>query len=543
MIYNSSGTRKAGDELDGDADKEMDQAERQLLAGDERGAHQRLLARLQQDPQCHRALTLLAQIPAAHGQPSKALALLERALRTAPESPVALAFAAQQALALNRQEEARSFADRALSSPQTADAHTQDTIGVVLVRLGLHEQALPCFERALAGNARIANFHYNHASCAQFLGRFDVARRSYEACIALNAKHYRAHSALSSLVRATPEDNRVARLEQAFAAAGDGADACLHLGHALAKETEDLGRYGESFAWLQRGKARKAQALAYDGAQDQALFSAATALLQDSMVEAAPSVPAQPLLFVVGMPRTGTTLVDRLLSSHSAVASVGELTQFGLLLKRALNTPSPYVLDPQTLEASADAPLDEVAAGYLSYVTGLAPAAAVRLDKMPLNFFYLPLILRALPGARVIALRRHPMDACLSNYRQLFATRFSYYRYAYRLEDTARYYAGYDRFMAACRAQLPAERFTEVAYEDLVSEFEQQARRLLAFAGLHYEPAVLDFHRNRAPVATASSVQVRQPVYRRASGRWRRFGEVLAPLATALRDAGVVLPD
>ncbi len=177
-------------------------------------------------------------------------------------------------------------------------------------------------------------------------------------------------------------------------------------------------------------------------------------------------------------------------------------------------------------------------ADYLASTRPLTGATPRFVDKMPLNVLYAGLIHRALPNARIVCLRRDPMDVCLSNFRQLFATGFSYYDYAYDLEDVARYYVGFDRLVAHWRRTLPADRFTEIAYEDLVADQEGATRRLLAFCALRWDPRCLDFHENRAPVATASSVQVRRPLYSTAVGRWRRYGEALEPMRRVLAEAG-----
>jgi hypothetical protein len=171
-----------------------------------------------------------------------------------------------------------------------------------------------------------------------------------------------------------------------------------------------------------------------------------------------------------------------------------------------------------------------------SHVVGAAPRF---VDKMPLNFFYAALILRALPNARIICLRRNPADSILSNYRQLFATSFTYYAYAYDLEWTAAFYARFDALIAACREHLPADRFTEVAYEDLVSNLQNEARRLVAFCDLDWQEQCLAFHENAAPVATASSSQVRQPLYSTSMNRWQRYRESLQPALDVLTARGV----
>jgi hypothetical protein len=319
----------------------------------------------------------------------------------------------------------------------------------------------------------------------------------------------------------------------------DDPDRALHLGHALAKTYEDLGDLPAAHAWLLCAKAAKRAAVVYDPHADQAMFAAAARTFPaGTRVEG--NLSEAPI-FVVGLPRTGTTLVDRILSSHPDVASLGELTNFALHIKRRAKTPSNMVLDVETLERASSLDLAAIGSDYLDSVRALAGDAPRFVDKMPLNFIYAGLIHRALPNARIVCLRRHPMDACLSNFRQLFATGFSHYNYAFDLEDVGRYYVGFERLVAHWRDELPADRFIEVAYEDLVADQEGETRRLLAACGLSWNDACLSFHENRAPVATASSVQVRRPLYASSVGRWRRYGDALAPLRKVLVEGGISL--
>jgi hypothetical protein len=250
--------------------------------------------------------------------------------------------------------------------------------------------------------------------------------------------------------------------------------------------------------------------------------------------------PSTEPIFIVGMPRTGTTLVERILSSHPDVFAAGELTNFGLVLKRRARTPSNRVLDPETLAAGPG--LDAAALGE-AYVESTRPRTGRTprfIDKMPLNFFYAALIHRALPNARILCLRRGALDACLSNYRQLFATTFSYYNYTYDLLDTGRYYVEFDSLARHWREVLPATRYREVRYEDVVEHTEREARALVEFCGLDWDPACLAFHENAAPVATASSVQVRRPIYRTSLERWRKYETEIAPLKKLLEEAGCI---
>jgi hypothetical protein len=197
------------------------------------------------------------------------------------------------------------------------------------------------------------------------------------------------------------------------------------------------------------------------------------------------------------------------------------------------------VLDAETLEAGVRCDFAAVGAAYVDSTRPRTGHKERFIDKMPLNFFYTPLIHRMLPNAKIICLRRNALDTCLSNYRQLFATTFSYYNYAYDLLDTGRYYAAFDALTARWRAEIPAN-YLEVRYEDVVDRTEDEARRLVAFCDLPWDSQCLAFQDNAAPVATASSVQVRQPIYRTSLERWRHYEHELAPLRALLTEAGVV---
>jgi tetratricopeptide (TPR) repeat protein len=520
-------------------DPRLLRAERLMATGDYRGGHALCLEVLNDDPDAVLAWFLLGVLAADHDNFVRAAELFERATGLAPTDPRPLAHRARALTPLNRHDEALAAA-RAAAAQEPGDALTSDTLGVVFSRLGLHAEAVPHFERAVTLEPRNAAFQYNLGASRQFLGDFDGAETAYAAAIMVEPGHPRAWSSRVALARQTPERNHRAALEALFNAPARDPDRDLHIGHALAKTCEDLGEPEAALGWLIRAKRAKRAAVAYDPAGDAALFEAAAAGFV-SGERAGPGSDDAPI-FVVGLPRTGTTLVDRILSSHHDVVSAGELTHFALVLKRMAGTPSNLVLDVETLRAARG--LDLAAAGetYLEAAAPLRGGAPRFVDKMPLNVVYAGLIHRALPNARIICLRRHPMDACLANFRQLFATGFAYYDYAYDLEDVGRYYLGFDRLVAHWRDVLPSDRFTEVAYEAIVADQEAETRRLLAFCGLDWDPACLDFHENRAPVATASAVQVRQPLYATSIGRWRRYGSGLEPLRRVLEAGGVVLP-
>jgi tetratricopeptide (TPR) repeat protein len=513
----------------------LDRAERLLARRAYPEAHELCLAALQAEPEAARAWFLLGVLSADHQNPRKAAELFGRAAALDPGIARHHAHLARALIALNRRAEALAAVERAAElGPE--DPLTLDTVGVVFTRAGLHGRALPFFERAVAGEAGNASFLYNLAAARQFAGDFVGAASAYDAAIDLEPDLYRAWSARTQLSRQTPERNSAPQLEALFATPSDDPDRALHLGHALAKTYEDLGDPQAALTWLLRGKAAKRATLGYSAATDAALFSAA----MRTATPAGRGDPSEEPIFVVGLPRSGTTLVDRILSSHPQVTSAGELSNFALLLKRATGTASSFVLDEDTLAAAARVDMARLGADYVASTRPLTGATPRFVDKMPLNVLYAGLIHQALPNARIVCLRRDPMDVCLSNFRQLFATGFSYYNYSYDLADVARYYVGFDRLVAHWRSVLPPDRFTEIAYEGLVASQEATTRELLAFCGLPWDPRCLAFHENAAPVATASSVQVRQPLYASSVGRWRRYGEGLAPMRDVLAAAGLV---
>ncbi|WP_291845056.1 tetratricopeptide repeat-containing sulfotransferase family protein [Maricaulis sp.] len=520
------------------AESRLARAATALAAKRYQEAHAHCVAVLQQHGPNAEAFFLLGLLTAAHDNHAKAVEIFDRAIAVNGLDARFQAHRAKSLLALNHRKLAGEAARRAaqLGPP---DALTFDTIGVVFTRLGDHAGAIGLFEAAVKQDPARPDYHYNLAASRQFAGDFAAAETAYARTLDLAPGHVRALSAIVGLKRQSEADNRLDALVAAFAArAGDDEDAQLHLGHAIAKTLEDLGRDGEALDWLGRAKAGVRERRGYDSAVDAALFDAA--IRGGAGGDPAPGWPSERAVFITGLPRTGTTLVDRILGAHSAIRPVGELSSFALIGKRLAGTPGPYVMDAATLSAASGVAATRWGEAYEDSVADLAGDAPRFTDKMPLNIIWAGQIHRAMPNARIICLRRHPIDACLSNYRQLFATSFSYYNYAYDLEDCARYYLGFDRLRAHWAATLPPDRYTEIAYEDVVADLDGEARRLIAHCGLDWEPACLDFHNQAGSVATASSVQVRQPLYSSSIGRWKRHAEALRPMRAILEEGGVI---
>lgn len=478
----------------------------------------------------------LAGVAATEQQrPGVAIPRLQRAAELDPTRAARWVQLARALSLAHRTDDALAAAEHA-AQLRPADALNQDTLGVVFSRADRHQQAVQLFERAAALAPGNAGSQFNLASSAKFLGRFDRAEAAYEACIAADPQFWKAYSALSQLRRQSAERNHVERLRALLATPGLSADAQLHLHLALAKELEDLNQPRAAFAHTLAGKSAKRRTLAYSICEDERMFEALHRAFPQPLAAQGAGMRDAPI-FVVGMPRTGTTLVERILGSHPLLRSVGESQNFPRAVKRAAGTGSREVLDVETIERACTIDAAQIGAGYLASTQ--PPGDPRRLiDKLPMNFLYAGFIHRALPGARIVCLRRHPLDACLSNFRQLFALNFPYYRYACDLPDTGRYYVLFDRLIAHWRQVLPGT-LLELHYEELVAGPEAQIRRLLEFCGLPWDPACLHFERNAAPVSTASAVQVRRPIYRSSVGRWRALEPELAELRALLVAAGI----
>lgn len=462
------------------------------------------------------------------GRVSDALKAIGAVIRAVPGNPEYLAQQARILLLARREGDALTSA-RAAVEQGPSDPLVLDTIGCVFARLGAHDEALPLFEQAVAAQPDAVEYRFNLASTLGFFGRVDEAAAQYEAIIAREPSHGRAHLGLAGLKRKATLEG-VTRIERALSGVGDPLEQ-VRLHYAAAAGLEGLSDHDRAFDHLAKGNAIHRARLGYAFADDEAVFDAvrksfagALPLRADSTLEDAP-------LFVVGLPRTGTTLVDRILSSHPAVTSAGELQAMPLAVKQLAQTGSRMVLDPETIEALRGASAQVLAELYLGRARQNAGAQGVRFtDKFPLNFLYIGWILQAFPNAKVLCLRRGAMDSVWSNYKHLFATGSPYYRWSYDLMDTARYVLLFQRLMAFWRQRFPG-RIHEVTYEWLVADQEANTRKMLAHCGLEWDAACLDFHQNAAAVATPSAQQVREPMNARAIGRWRAYeahlGEVM----------------
>ena len=490
------------------------------------------ISALRQNEKDPLAFFFLGIIASDHGDPVKALELFAKASEHGPKSARYNAYHAKALMTLGHHAEAKVRAGVA-ANLKIDDAFVADMIGNVYSRVGEHNLALPLFKKAVKLNPNWAVFQFNLGASAQFVGDIRAAKQAYERALAIDPKFYRVWFALVSLETQTKDTHYLERLKSLFHAAGQDADAQSLLGHAIAKTLEDLGQHPESFDWLEKAKTLQRRKISYSPDETAKIFNSAKLTAKPPVSKPIASQDKTPV-FIVGLPRTGTTLFDRILSSHKDVMSAGEIDLFSAIVRQVIGEAHPY--SPSLFDKTNALDLRDIGNIYRKKIRELSGDASYLIDKTPLNFFYAGLIHRALPEAKIITIRRGAMDSCLSNYRQLFALGDSRYHYALDIEYMADYYHQFDALMRHWKKRLPEQSYTETHYEKLVQNQEVETRRLLAFCGLDWDEACLRFHENAAPTDTASSVQVRQPLYAGAIGRWKKYGPKLDGLKTALGD-------
>ncbi|QKX17072.1 sulfotransferase [Microbulbifer sp. YPW1] len=509
-----------------------------LNRGDMRSLHQCCREILQREPGHSDAWFLISIATAAAGQLNKALEMIERALQKAPRNEEYLSQKARYCAQLNRYAPAIQAADAAMAEkPQRA--LILDTLGVVYAKFDEHNKAITPLRQAVALSPDNAQFQFNLGSTEQFLGNQEAARNAYRKSIELKPDFARARWALSELEKNTRNSDKRDTLQSALEKPGLSAEDQLYLSHALARHYEQGGLYRDAFSVLAEAKSRYRQKSGYTFAQDAELFSSIkSAFPVDTAGESENDLGAESV-FILGMPRSGTTLVEQIIASHSQVATLGELHEFPLIIKQHSATSSPQALSPEVVSAALRSAPEEIAKDYIERCRERGQNSARSIDKLPMNFLYIGFILRSLPRAKIVTLERHPLDVCLSNYRQLFSFNFRYYHYHYSLSDTARYICAYQDLMAHWKS-IFGDRIYTVNYEGLTENPERESREMMQYLDLPWEHGCLNFYRSENAVSTASSVQVRQPIYRDAVERWKKYEKELAPAIEIFSRAGMI---
>jgi tetratricopeptide (TPR) repeat protein len=418
---------------------------------------------------------------------------------------------------------------------ENGDPVVQDLLGLICSLQGDQQEAGRWFAGAARKDPGNPTFLVNYANNEMYRGNLDTAEKELQKALAIDSGNPHAHWVLAGLRKA--EDFQHVEQLRALLARTDWPPRALpFLNYALGKELEDLKQWDDAFDAFARGAAARRAMLQFDEVGEQHMFATLQELYTaDWLRSKAPGHESAAPIFIVGQPRTGTTLIERVVTSHSQVHSAGELRHFGNSVRRLTNYrgkgrfSSELVRRGHRLEGL---PLGEA---YLAAAEKQRGDTARFVDKLPPNYIYLPLILLALPNAKIVHVRRNPMDACFASFKQLFADA---YKHSYEQHEMARHHARYYHLMQHYREQF-GERFFEIHYERAASDLEPNARALLQYLELPWEDACLDFHAQKTAVATASSVQVREPAHTRSIGRWRRYERQLEPMRDELQRHGV----
>jgi tetratricopeptide (TPR) repeat protein len=345
----------------------------------------------------------------------------------------------------------------------TESSLTLDTLGVTYSQMGLHEKAAGFFKKAVVINDKNPNYFFNLGASLKFTGDFDGAKKAYEKTISMAPTYYKAHAALTGLGGISKDSNHIPLLDQLFSQT-EHADDRLYIGHALAREYESLKDFDKAFYYLDTAKKFKLKQFNYRIEEDKALFKSLESHFKNASHSPAQGFETDEPIFVVGMPRSGTTLVERIISQHSDVTSAGELQHFGLLVKKMTKTTSNRVIDADTVTATKNINFVTLGKAYIESTRAITGKTAKFVDKMPLNVLYVGFILQALPKAKVICLDRNPLDTIVSNFRQLFAVNQSYYSYSYDLESTTEFYLLFKRLAELWLALFPDNFYLMILY-------------------------------------------------------------------------------
>jgi len=482
------------------------------------------------------AMRLLARIGMQRDVLDDAQLLLEGVLEIAPDYRAARFDYAQVLSGRHMHQAAQEQVSRLLAADAT-DRNYRTLYATTCVGLGQHERAIELYRGLLAGALQPADLHLSIAHSLKTLGRREEAIQAYREAAQARVGYGDAYWSLANLKTYRFEDTELDAMRTAETAPAVAVPDRYHLCFALGKALEDREEYAESFTYYERGNALKRAASRYrpEVLEQNTRLQIEVCTRELFARNRGSGAPDNDPIFIVGLPRSGSTLIEQILASHSAVEGTQELADIPRIVVdlqgRDWNPAEPRY--PAVLAQLSAQQLQRLGAKYLDDTRAYRTGKARFIDKMPNNFRHIGLLQLILPNAKIIDARREPMACCFGNLKQLFAHG---QEFAYSIEDIARYYRTYLELMRHWDAVLPAQ-VLRIQHEDLVDDLEGNVRRLLEYCELDFEPACLDFHKTERSVRTASSEQVRQPIYREGLDQWRHYEPWLGPLRAALGDA------
>ena len=483
-------------------------------------------------------MRLLAKIGMQLDVTDDAEFLLENVLKMAPQYREARYDYAVVLLQRHKHVRAREEIEKLLAVDPDNRAY-RTTHATVCAGFGDYATALPLYLELLAEPPNDPELHLSIGHALKTLGRTAEAVESYRAAAAARPRFGEAYWSLANLKTYRFTDAEVAQMRAAEAAGDTPLVDRYHLCFALGKTLEDRGEYQESFAFYERGNALKKTECRYkpEPLERNARLQAAVCTREFFAERQGFGCPSAAPIFIVGLPRSGSTLIEQILASHSQVEGTMELADVPRLVQELqgrenIDTPPRY---PGVLAALSAGEFRRFGERYLADTLPYRTGRPFFIDKMPNNFRHLGLIHLMLPNARIIDARRDALACCFGNFKQLFA---SGQQFTYSIEDITRYYRMYVELMAHWDQALPG-RILRVQHEELVADLEFSVRRILDFCGLPFEPACVEFHRTLRRIHTASSEQVRRPINREGIDQWRRFEPWLGPLKSALEGSAI----
>jgi len=504
-------------------------------AGQGGEAEQYLRQALAVDAGIAEAHNLLGVVLREQSRLEEALACYLQALAVRPEYAEAHNNIGNVLRQLARYAEAEAAYSHALElQPDYAEAHYN--LGNVYKDQSLFSEAEASYRQALALKPDYAEAQNNLGNALKGQSRLEQAAAAYDAAIALRPDFIEPHYALSLLKTYRDEDphrRMLNELEPRLATLS--VEAQVRYWFTVGKVCEDVGDYDASFSAYRQGNALQRALLHWDDAAQDALFERMTAFFTPAFfaTHAKPHREGKAPIFIVGMPRSGTSLLEQILASYPGIHGAGEMPDLSEVIVAAMPD-ADYAKFPEALAGFAAADFRRMGEQYTERLWRHAPEALRITDKMPANFFYVGLIHLMLPQAKIIHAMRDPMDSCFSCYSRLFNE--SNLSFTYDLGTLGRYYARYIRLMRHWHAVLPPGTILDMPYESMVGDTETQARRLLSYLDLPWDARCLAFHENQRRVKTASVAQVRKPIYRTSLARWQRFASHLEPLQDLVQE-------
>lgn len=482
-------------------------------------------------------LFLSGMVEKAANRPRMALEYFKAAIEQDPSRYDAAIELANQYSIARRNGEAAALLASYIDKLSGSSVYS-DLAGTIYTDIGMAKEAYPLFQQAVRLQPKVDLFQANLASCGVFLGKIEEAKTIYTQLLERFPLHQRNHYQLARLQKAKDE-RHLQQMLSVLQNSNNPPDRNIFIYYAIAKEYEDLGRWQDAFDYYKKGGDAVCSVANYNCDEDIALIDAIIENCTKEWLQAPVEVnenQSEPL-FIVGLPRTGTTLCERIISSHSQVETLGETLFFQMILRRESGVESTQPMTTEMIKALVKKDPAAIASGYLEQVAYRLHDKAYFIDKLPFNILYLGFFAKAFPKGRIIYLHRNPMDACFAMYKQVFTWA---YKFSYSLENLGKYYVAFDRLMSHWKDML-GDRIVQVNYEDLVDDTEAQTRAMLSKLGISFEQACLDFDQNDAPSATASSVQIREKAHKNSIDKWRRFENELAPLEDYLKKAGIKL--